>query len=101
MKEVRLRKIYYQFPILRLRCSCPSNSVFLSVVEGKGAEGSRIAVKVLNYPFPNVSGKTYLAAARTNNNPPIPKPNTIGNQAERIGVKTAFTPIELVMKENT
>jgi hypothetical protein len=44
---------------------------------------------------------TYREAARTNNNPPIPKPNTIGSQADRIGVKTAFTPIELVMKENT
>ena len=52
-------------------------------------------------PIPNVSGKTYLAAARTNNNPPIPKPKAIGSQADRIGVKTAFTPIELVMKENT
>ena len=43
----------------------------------------------------------YLEAARPNNNPPIPKPNIIGSQADRIGVKTAFTPIELVMKENT
>jgi hypothetical protein len=52
-------------------------------------------------PLAQLRGITYREAARTNNNPPIPKPNTIGSQADRIGVKTAFTPIELVMKENT
>ena len=58
---------------------------------------------ITNYQLPitNLIGKTYLEAARTNNNPPIPKPNAIGNQADIIGVKTAFTPIELVMKPNT
>ena len=53
------------------------------------------------FSIPNLIGKTYLAAALTNNNPPIPKPNAIGNQADIIGVKIAFTPIELVMKPNT
>lgn len=53
------------------------------------------------FQISNLIGKTYREAALPNNNPPIPKPNAIGNQADRIGVKTAFTPIELVMKENT
>ena len=75
----------YQFPIVKLGPSW---------AKSKSSTSCQL-------PIPNVIGKTYLEAARTNNNPPIPKPNIIGSQADRIGVKTAFTPIELVMKENT
>jgi len=34
-------------------------------------------------------------------NPPIPKPKTYRNQADNIGLKTTFKPIELVIKPNT